>query len=725
MKIRRVYAEILLTMAAIPLKKSILLLLGGFVFAAAAAFLANFLLAGPKLGPHYDFLLKWKEPPPVSNEILIIETNGLMEGKDIYSVLMTLTEMGAASLIVAGDVSSSSSPVTGSEAEIRRRFIEEYLLLGANIRNLFDAIRLGSLSPVQAPGYVDHLLELTEQGRDRLLRTLVDRDEDMLRSISVFGNYLEAGAVPVLDWDGKLRRVRPVEMESSLEHPVLLCLKNRFIASQIETSDTGSFLWLRRGDGSELDLPLDKDGNIITPWNCSFRRVDFSLFREYEEAENAMRAALTAADKLGAFSQTYPEQSPMFLGDYANVFRDELLESPGVEKRVAWIAARANYFKSLDDFLTGTAEILLVNGYNDVIADEKTLSEEGLAALAGMRDELIMSFAVMREEYVKLSALRSRLTAELAFSLCVMGSSVNAEYSALLANTLITGAHVKPASDRYALFWSIAASFIVLEIIFLLNPAAIITVGLCLSVLASSAFGVLFIFFSQWIDPAIALCSSLTGTLFVFFCKCAIMSREARRFRVAYGAAVSKDTLRYLIRRGKPQVSQVNVSFSAVIAIKDVNLLSKEDREKPQDAGKAKNAFYSSAKKLIFDAGAVIAGFEGDTILACFGSPLDRFRDTADNSVKKACAFVGELLRNNNISWRFGIDAGECSFFWSQECGFSAYGKPAVRARLLASRTMRFKVRAVIANTVLEKTSFNGEKIGTLYDKSETFFVFS
>jgi hypothetical protein len=681
--------------------------------AAGIAFLANFLLAGPKLGFHYDFLLDRKIPGSVSQEILIIDTDEYIETSDIFSVLITLTEMDASNLILTSRVSPSSSPVTITEAEIRRRFVDEYFILGANIRNLFEAIRSGSVSPVQAPGYVERLVELAQQGRDRLLTAIIDRDEDLLRSITLFGSFIEANTKPVFDKDGKLRRVQPVDIETSLEHPVYSSLKHRFADSQIEADDQGQILWLRKFDGEEINIPLDRNGNVITPLNSGFRRVDISLFREYDEADRAMRAALSQANELGAFSQILPEKSPFIIGDYALMLREEMLKTPDNEKKEAWIIARNNYFYSLYEFLNGQAEMILVNRYNDVIMDETTLNEEGIAVLAGMRDDLSESFTLMRHEYNRLISFHDKLQEELFLSFCIMGAESYAGYSALLANAMITNGYIKPAYDRSILFWSIIAAFVVLLLIFMLQPVTQLICGVCLSVIASAVFGCVFIFYSYWIDPVIVLSSSLFGTFVIFYLKYAGLKYRASRFRAAYGAAVSKDVLKELIILGYPRLSEINVTSAAVIAIKDFNLLREEDYENPGDAGKKRNIFLSSVKDVVFASGAVITGFEGDTVLACFGSPLDKAKDPS----KKAYIFVKRLMNDEKITWRFGIDFGKCTFFWTAETGYSVYGRPAVRARMLLSKTYQLKSRALVTESVRKSININLAKTDPLDEK--------
>jgi len=705
--------------AFISFKKQALFLLCGLLCSAGMTFLLNYILAGPKLGPVYDFFLSRRQSPPISHEILVIKTGDFAESGDIFSVLMTLTEMDASNLMLTAMVSSSASPVTGTEAEIRQRFYDEYNITGNNIRNLFDGIRSGSVSPSQAHVFVDKLVELSDQSRDRLLSALIDRDEDLVRSAAVFGHYSEIESKPEFDKDGKIRRVRPVEIETSAEHPVYISLKNRYAVSQLEKTSQGQILGFRSFDGREWDIPLDKGGNILTAGHGEgFRSVDISLFRGYEEAGRAMRRLLKEADELGALSRTAPEKSPLFLDDYALVLREELLKFQDAKRREAWKTARENYFESLQDFLYGPAEASIVKGYEELIASERSLRTEGRAKLTAMRDELIRSFSVMRETHKELVRIRDILKNELETSFCIMGPHDNAEYCALLANVLITGSHIRPAHDQYVLFWSCAAAFIILLIIFRLRPAVLLPVGIFCSLLAAAVFGWNFVLTSYWIDPIIVFGSTLSGMFLIFICKCSSIGRRARRFRIAYGAAVSPHVLQELILAGKPQPSETRVAAAAIVAIKDFNLLSREDREKSQEAGKTQKSFFSIMKKIIFTWGGIIAGYEGDMVIACFGSPLDKTYDP----VSKAYTLVKELLKDEKISWRFGIDAGKCTFSWSPETGFSANGRPVVRARILASRTARYKVRAIVTDAIREETNLNIKKIGSLYGDNDAFY---
>ncbi|MCL2230268.1 MAG: hypothetical protein FWC01_04175 [Treponema sp.] len=717
--------------ARVSFKNSSLMLLAGLVCAVGTAILIIFMLSGPKLGTHFD-ILSGKKNPAVSRDILIVNTGEYVEGSDFFIVLMTLTEMNASNLILTSRISPSSSPITVTDVEIRRRFIDEYQIVGSNIRNLFEGIRLGSVSPVDAPHLVDRLVELTEQGRDRLITTLIDRDEDMIRSVSVFGSFLESYAKVQLDEDGKLRRVSPVE------HPVYEYLKNRYAASYFESVNGEHFLHLRAHDGNEIDITLDRGSNIITVFGNSIRRIDIELFREYGEKNDAMLLALMTANEAGAFSQTAPENIPLFLGEYSASLLEELVKMPNDDNRIAWIASRDEYFSKLESYFKSEVDLKMINDYEERIADTDPSNERELVRLVGARDAISEVSLLMRRIYADLFIAHLKLKEELSSSFCVMGYEENAEYSALLANALITGSHVKPVSARYSFLFSIAVSFVILLIVFMMRPLLIVILGCALSFLSTAAASALFVYNSIWLDPVVILSSSLVGILIVFFCKSAYLNYRAINFRAAYKSAVPKNILQGLINTGRPALNDVNVAYASVIAIKDNNMFGREDGEKSKDSGRIKRNFYTMVKRAVFSAGGVIAGYEGDIILACFGSPLElkptlvTYKYTEDgqpvgtyNPIEKACALVSGLLKNEKINWRFGIDAGECSFSWSSEAGFCVSGRPAVRARMLVSKTARLKVRALITNLIREKIALEEKKLGGLYEANDWFFEFN
>ncbi|GHU78029.1 hypothetical protein FACS189462_1560 [Spirochaetia bacterium] len=763
--------------AFISRKKSLLIFSGGLCAAVLTIFLLQYLLSGPKLGPYYDFLTSRRNPPEISRELLLIDTDEAMEPAQAVQVLLTLTEMDAAALVIETPVLGASAGRISSEEEIRYRFDEEFALLGRNIRNLFEAIRVGSVPPLESEKYVGELVELSLRGKDRLSSALVHQDEAgmvrMEQAVAGFGKVWKAGDLRPLvgavspggldspwyskfspDRDGKLRRMSPMLAadgdfigDSETEHVIYAALKSRFSASGLEYSKFAQVLINRDAEGGEVIIPLDRSGAILIEQpeegGAAFRRLPLDIFLKYEEMDRALQRLLREADSLGIYSGTDPENSPVYLFEYAQSLRDEFLETTTElrnsgnssleplmpSKKADWVHARSEYFAGLDNFLSGPAETDLVAGYEEMLASE-SLGEAGLARITGLRDELARSFAAIRESYGELRELRLYLKETLDASFAILGPGPvsgalsTAEASAMLANTILSGRAVDPGQSSYVLFWSLSAAVLCLLIIIRLKPSAALITGLMLSLLTGAAFSWSFIISAYWIDPFIPVSGTLAGTLLVFSVSQVIIHRGARRFRLAYGPYVSKSCLNQLIRIGRPLPSELIPARAAVVAVRKQGLLSQEDRRHPQAGAATAAAFREEASRLFKKAGGVIIGCDGDLVLGCFGSPLER---TALGGIKadpssepyalspaaSAASFITEVLADTaaaqdkaeTASWCFGIDTGECSFRYLPVSGYSAFGRPVVRSRILSSLAPRYQVRVVVSAAVSESLS--------------------
>lgn len=719
--------------AFISRKTNFLIFLGGLCIAVAAIFLLNHLLAGPKLGPHYDFLLS-RRSPPVAREILLINTGEIVESSELFTALMTLSEFGASDLLLGARVVGSALPAAMSEWEMHRQFNEEFELLSSNIRNLFEAIRLGFLSPLAAPLYVERLVELAEQGRNRLTSMFFEYDESLVNAALIFGSFLDMADPRFLPQPGRdnLRRAAPFDAET--EHPVFYSLKFRWAGFEVESYadgiGRGPVLVIHHRDGEKLRLSMDAGGNILfdNP-GIQFRRLDIEKIIEYEEIDRRMRQLLTEAESLMAFSLTVPHRIPLFLFDHAIQLREDLLQSPDPQKKAAWRAARADYFESLEDFLHGGTEELLKEKLM-----EEVLPLDGLEETAGESqnqetqetiDNLLRAFAAMRETQLELTRLRDNLREYLAFSYCIMGpidGQSHVKAAALFANVLLTGSHIKSVENLYILLLSFGAVFIILFGLHAIRPAIFLPAGLIAIILCGFGFGLLFVFSAYWIDPLIACGACATGVIFIFCAKTGVIRHRARRFCAAYGPAVSKPVLQELIRASKPLLSEIIVKKAAVIAVTDSSFYNTEESDLVQ-AAKIRAAFYAKVWELFTNAGAVIAGNNGDTVFVCFGSPLERIylQNTQDtrslHPAAKACEIVTKLLKDGQIQWHFGIDYGDCVFSWSPQTGYVAGGSPVNHASILLTMARRARIsggaRALISEPVLKKLGRPAEKIGS------------
>jgi class 3 adenylate cyclase len=741
-----------------------------FSIAAGIAAGGFFFLKGPRLGPYYDYLMNYTSPPPLAREILLIETGGqggaedLIEPAAAASVLMTLAEMDAGAAIIQVPVLGVSSGGTENAEELVFRFDEEFGLLGRNIRNLFEAIRLGLIAPEELGRYVGDLVNLTDRGKERLLSDLVYKNasgtELLERASAVFGKTRIPGDLrvrvigtpqdnagspaessvpedlplypngaggyskPRPDPDGRLRRIAPVlvtEREST-GHIVYTALKETALK-----------------EGKSPALPLDDRGAAlfkIPRENGDFRRIALAAFSEYEEADRELYRVLREAEALGIYDMLEGEAHPAARYEYALALREDLLDDPGGEKKARWIDARGEYFQSLDDFFYGPTEMSLVSAYEELIASQASdpsLGDEEVRRLTGLRDELIRTFVYIRGKYTETAEKREGLKEALAGSFCILGPTPvspyggtggnpsDSEASALLANSILTGSAVKTGEDRYILGASLLAALLAVFCLRRGGPGFSLGMGLLLTGLIWAGFSYSFILTSYWIDPMIPSAAAAAGVFSSFLCSLGMKRSAAARFRRAYGPYIAGPYLRRVIRAGKPLPGERTSAKAAIVAVRHEELPAMESRGLPLASADAIGAFRETAARIFKKAGGTVVGCDGDLILIAFGSPLERtamarmkaetpYEDDIrarfpHNPVIKAAGFVSGLVSDTpeSRSWRFGIDTGPCAFSYSPVSGYGAFGHPVIRARILSSLASRYKARVLVSSTAREK----------------------
>jgi class 3 adenylate cyclase len=492
-----------------------------------------------------------------------------------------------------------------------------------------------------------------------------------------------------------------------MEHVIYGVLKSRYESSGVEDGEGGLVLAARgAADGSGRIIPLDKNGAVlfeIPHGGESFRRIEFSKFLEYDEADRSLRRLLGDAQSLGIYDNLEGEKNPLILHDYALSLKGDLLASPSGADKSRWVDARRRYFDSLGEFLYGPAEMGLVMGYENLVATEE-LSAEGIARLIALRDSTMLSFAQIREKYTETMDSRKNLESVLAGSCCIMGPLASrlgdTEASALLANSLLTGKVINPGRDLYLLLGALACALLTCLCIMRLGPVMTAGLGLLLSLLGGAGFSAAFILSGLWLDPLVPAAAAASGTLVSFAWALGAKRGFNRRFSQAYGPFVPRPCLKQIIQAGKPLPSQTLKAWTVAAAVRNPQLMIREDRENCLAGAEAVLAFQAQAAELFKKAGAIITGCQGDLVLASFGSPLD---SAAAHSAAAAAGCIAGIIKTPECSsWRFGLDTGECAFTWSALSGYSAFGRPIIRARIISSLASRYKAR-VIATAELSK----------------------
>jgi len=763
-------------------KSSFLRFITSLLPAAGVAALLCLLLDGPRLGPAYDFLLRWRPALPISRELLIIDSSisgqelgdGILEPGAAASLLYTMAELGGKTLIIQVPILGLSAGGTVGEEEITYRFDEEFSILSSNIRNLFDAIRTGSVAPNESARFVGELVELSEKGKERLVSALVRRDEgaifEMEKAAAFFGHARRPGDLRVQlirageggrpgvlaerdeysktppDRDGVIRRIVPVMTapelsearagERTLEHIIYAALKNRFRESGVEAGKYGQFLAMWAGpEGTSRIIPLDRSGAVIfeVPHKGeSFRRIGISDFLAYDEADRSLRRMLSEGEALGIFQTIEGENNPCILYDFATSIRDEAVSAfPNMDEgiKLFWIDARNRYFSSLDNFLYGPAEMTLVRGYEEIIAseswDKNPQGEAGLVKMTEMRDSLIRIFAVIRARHEEVVQLRSKLENKLSSSFCILGNTQDVEASALLANSILTGRVVKPGISKYLFLGSLFAAFIACLFIRNMGPFSTLGAGLLLCLLFGTGASLGFILTGFWYDPFVPLASCGAGVLVSIVWALIAKIRYSRRFRQTFGPYVSRPYLKSVIKAGKPLPSQIINARAAVVAVKNADTSVRY--------AKQVLAFQEKAAGLFKKAGAVIAGTEEDLVTVCFGSPLERIylasqkeASPYENNINanaapalKAVSVVSEVAQRPECeAWHFGLDTGNCAFAWSALTGHIALGAPVQQARIFSRIAGNYEARIIVSGSILEVVELPLKKLDELKAKN-------
>jgi class 3 adenylate cyclase len=715
----------------------------------------------------------------------------ILEPNAVFLALLAMTELNASTLILEAPILGFSAGGTAGEAEIRYRFDQEFGVLSRNIQNLFDAIRTGSVAPQDASRYVNELVDLSRLGKERLMAALIRRDEEGLRRLekaaAAFGNVRRPGDLLVQvirtgaeddpgaladhgeysrvrpDPDGRLRRIFPVKSEIGgegrvLEHIIYGALKPRYRLSTIETLEDGFLLANMGGPGgTDHFIQLDTSGALlfeIPRHGEDFRRINLTDFFDYSRNDERLRRLLGEAEVLGIYRELEGERNPVFLYDYAQSLLEDLLEADGEKKagrRIEWINARSSYFEGLEDFLYGPSEMNLVSGYEELIASEP-LGEDGLARLVDLRDSMIRAFVELREAHTQVVELRNKLAAALDGAFCILGpasssakpaapgflgrrfprlfpsrSFTDVEASALLANSLLTGRAVQPGRDLWLLASSLCCALLCALLLRATSAFPGLGLGIVFSGFLGAAFSLSFIFSGLWLDPLAIIISSCTVTCISFFWALVLKLRFRRLFRLSYGPCVSRRNLTRLIRAGQPRPGETITARAAVVAVRNPGLLAQEHRLNPRAGAGASLEFRRQAAESFREAGGAIIGGEGDLVLACFGSPLERIALRGKTPYEdhiharqaptvRAAGFVSELLKRPESSlWYYGIDAGECTFTWSALSGYSAFGRPAVRARILSGLVSRYKAKVLITASASEALpDFPAKKLDVL-----------
>jgi len=669
-----------------------------FFIAAAAAILVSVMLPAPSperaQGRLFTVLSRARPPVPVAPELVLIQAEpGAMKplgSLELAEIMLTLEEMEAGrvlDLLPPGNVSAGGALSPERLKSLEAGFDKEFSLIGKNIATLFDAIRLGSVRTRDSARFVDELLALVGEGKTRLYAEVMDKDDEGLavlgkvRAVMGTGRYAD-------DLEG---------LGVSLpEFP-------------------GAFLI--------VETPGIVDGAI------PFRRIDIREVSRYAALDKALYGILVDMEHAGYLAQTDPGAHPPALYDYTLSLRQDMLARPGQESVRLWRAAREQYLLSVRKLMAGQSESELLAGFDALLAAE-TLDEAGTARLRDLRLGVVSSFAAARSALDQLQSVKVRLQGELRGAFCIAGEGpeqgraaealwlepTKAESAAALVNAVFTGRHVRVPTDSRTKAWillpGLALAGLLAPFGFLISSLA----GLAAVAVVAGAFSLLFLRSGVWIDPGFAAAVMVASVAASLAVEAASRYRIVSCLRHSAGNRLPQALVKRLSAAHAVPSLENRVAKAAILAIRHFGEGSRNDPDDDERLASSLRAFHEAAAKEILKRGGVVLGSDEFIVTAGFGTPLEQAARGLGSepcaAARAAYAAALDIVASEpetSADWRFGLDLGDCSFFYSSIDGYRAVGRPVNYARLLSGLASKYNSRILVAQGIASEAGAAGD----------------
>ena len=681
-----------------------------FLAATIAVLVVSFLLPLMPVPGRLEAIFKGlstaRLPAPVSTQILLLEIsaqNSLEStGPSAWAeYFLALLEMGADRVLVTEEVESKYAVTSISEEnrqQLVTKFDEEFSLIETNISAFFEAILLGSIPPAKSSQFVDELTALVGKSKALLLSAVLGEKQEQL--------YVLGQSMQIFGPDGFGTNLAGF----GIEPPVYQNAK------------------------AILLYPRAEDG--VLP----FRRLLLTEIIRYIDAAKRLRAELLHMEHSGYLSTLDPRYHPIILSDHATSKRRELLANPNQEMGEAWRVAVKSYYDAVEALLAGKTEELLVEGL-DELAESETLEEAGAVKVDEMKQTVGNSFRAAGETYEELVILRKTLMDTMRDAFVIIGSAPNparrlediwdnptpAEEMAALANSILTGYHVTAPTGRNLSIWILAIGITIALILSALRPFIAIVAAIASLLAAMGATTLLFLKADLWIDPffsSIAIWSSAALSILVG------SIARIRIVRLINGRAhdrLPRKTLRSIIAHGRLPKDAVGVSPATVVAV-----CPKSAPEKS-----TKDVVLREIAGNIRAHGGIILGYEGLTVLAGFGTPLDgavrrsKHAEQAESPARRACLAVLDLMASSSTDGNelhFGLDSSDLSFACSPIGGYNASGRAVGYAKRLCGLTEKYSCSVLVSQGIVSEAGKDfevkrrGRLVSTPGDQEHPFY---
>jgi class 3 adenylate cyclase len=687
---------------------------------------------------------------------------------DWAEILLLMTEFEAAQGIFL--FAPTEAPPTEHSLKLKHkvltgRFDQEFSVMSSNVLAFFEAIRLGSVRPRDSVRYVDDLLKLMEDGKNRLVEDVRASDETetvlVNQALDVFGRAW-------IDYPDAQTGIDYPDAQSGTETGIQLSLHTRGRSWSIavfralmyrlggvvpdlqENALVLPGVRLPGRDEQDIVLPLGRDGSVLfeTPdpdRDDSYRSLKPAVILHAAELETSLYKSLKIMEGSGYLSGMDPESYPTALYEHTMNLRREMLAAPDSRKLDGWRQSRERFFTATRVFLEGEAEQALLDGYDELVAAE-TLEEAGRQRVEELRQSVVRAFSDSRNKLIELELLRQELDAELRGSFCIIGPGPEVEAEAGLVNAILANRFIDGLWGQRLNRWAALPGLVLSVPLAFIGPLLALVAGVAAAALSFGMMALLFIYAGLWIHPvlpagiiaAVTISSALT---------CLVLRHGNKdKLRTAFGKRLPRTLMRDLASAGLTQTTEVRNSKAVILAIRYIHT---GDHGRPEeDPGQAASlkSFQDLAAQAIVKQGGVVLGADGYIILGAFGAPLEAGRLWKGKDPEPEPAAVLSILANKACAatlaimgpetgadnfWRYGMDIGECAFFHSDAGGYSVVGRPPVYARILSGLALKYSCRILVTqelkDTIGEK--WLTRRLDTLVAKSsgreEAFYELS
>ncbi|OHD20462.1 MAG: hypothetical protein A2Y38_06710 [Spirochaetes bacterium GWB1_59_5] len=687
-----------------------------FFAALAAAFVASALITLPRpdeaqniprpRGRLHEALAQSRPPVPQAPELLLVQLRsedktaplGTLELADF---VLTLKEMDAdrvLSLLAADNSADNGAMSPEREKSLGVRFEKEFSLIDKNITTLFEAIRLGSIRTKDTAKFVQELQALVQLSKARLLAETLEGDNS--------GRLLLEQARATFGADRYAENLNELGLALP-EYPDAFAV---------------------------IESPVLAEG--VLP----FRRLDLGDITRYSTLDKALYGVLVAMEHAGYLAGADPGSHPPALYEHAMTLRQNLLAKPGDAAARSWRDAREQYVKSVRAILSGKAETELLAGF-DALLTAETLEETVSASINDLRQAVVATFATARSAYNEFQSARGTLQGSLRGAFCIVGAvsdprllaeetspqPTRAEAAAFLANSVLTGGHFKVASGRPWRIWILLPALLAAVLLAPFGTLVSAVLGLVAIAASAGLFSLLFVYKGVWIDPgAVAgvVASAVAVSLAVEQIARARLSAILRR---RLGNRLPETTLASLAARHTLPPVEDRVSRAAILAVRHFGESSHADQDDSGRHAAALRVFHDTAAAEITRRGGVILGVDEFILTAGFGTPLDLSSNGAaaepGYAARQAFAAVLDIVGSSpeqSVDWRFGLDLGDCDFFYTTVGGYSAVGRAVNYARLLSGLSSKYNSHILVTQGIAGEAgdAFKTRRLDSLVEKA-------